>query len=109
MVCGDFNADLASDVALCDLLSEQGLLLASLFLGRGGDMKECIKDCKDWVGRCCGELFFVPFFCLKGCFFFFLKSFLVKMMTDLLFRCIGQAPWCSGFAHQPEARTVEKR
>ena len=71
MVCGDFNADLASDVALCDLLSEQGLLLASLFLGRGGDMKECIKDCKDWVGRCCGELFFVPFFCLKGCFFFF--------------------------------------
>lgn len=25
VVCGDFNADLASDVALCDLLSEQGL------------------------------------------------------------------------------------
>ena len=52
MVCGDFNADLASDVALCDLLSEQGLLPA----WRSGDVK-------DWVGRCCGGIcFVVPFF-----------------------------------------------
>ena len=52
VVCGDFNADLASDVALCDLLSEQGLLLA----WRG-------EDVKDWVGRCCGEfvLLFLSF------------------------------------------------
>ena len=52
MVCGDFNADLASDVALCDLLSEQGLLLA----WRSGDVK-------DWVGRCRGEFVLLfPFF-----------------------------------------------
>lgn len=59
MVCGDFNADLASDVALCDLLSEQGLLLA----WRGG-------DAKDWVGRkLWGNVFCCSLFLgLKGSF-----------------------------------------
>lgn len=59
MVCGDFNADLASDVALCDLLSEQGLLLA----WRSGDVN-------DWVGRkLWGNVFCCSLFLgLKGSF-----------------------------------------
>lgn len=80
VVCGDFNADLASDVALCDLLSEQGLLLASerwRFERMGWQML--------W-----GICFVVPFFWIlrNFCIFLFGKNDERKAQT---FRCIGQA------------------